>query len=111
MTQIRSNDPSSMERARKIACETLAGDYDLLLACRDLANLRERLPGVADDLMDTFVGVASEIDDLAVGAERNHWADESLRAKDIEAANYRERVKGVVTEALRELLAALGGRH
>jgi hypothetical protein len=98
-----------MQRAREIALRTLAGDYDLLLACRDLSSLREQLPGVAEDVMDIFIAVASEIDDLPIGAERSHWAAESLAAKDIEANDYRARVREVVTGALQELLGSLGG--
>ncbi|MFL6603185.1 MAG: DUF2489 domain-containing protein [Steroidobacteraceae bacterium] len=109
MTQPSLNDASSMQRAREIALRTLAGDYDLLLACRDLSSLRGRLPGVSDGLMDVFLGVASEVDDLPIGAERNHWSAESLKRKDIEANDYQERVREVVTGALQGLLAALGG--
>lgn len=109
MTQVRLNDPLTTERAKEIARRTLDGGYDLLLACRDLASLRERLPRVADDLMNIFIGVASEVDELPIGAERKHWATETLRAKDIEAADYRELVRVTVTEALQGLLVALGG--
>lgn len=109
MTQVGVNDLLSTERAKEIARRTLDGDYDLLLACHELANLRERLPRVADDVMNTFVGVASEVNDLPIGAERKHWAAEALRSKDIEAADYRERVRDVVRDALQELLVALGG--
>ncbi len=51
------------ERAKEIARRVLDYGYDPLLACRDLAEFRGRLPGVADEIMDTFVGVASEVDD------------------------------------------------
>lgn len=100
-----------MERAKEIARRVLGDGYDPLLACRDLAQLRERLPGVGDEIMDTFIGVASEVDDLPIGPEREHWAAEALKAKDVEAADYRERVRAVVEESLRGLLASLGGRH
>jgi hypothetical protein len=99
------------ERAKEIAIKVLAGGYDLLLACRELADLRGRLPSVADDVMDTFTGVASEVDDLPIGTEREHWAADALRSKDIEAADYRERVKDAVAKALQELLMALAERH
>jgi hypothetical protein len=98
-------------RAKEIARRVLGDGYDPLLACRELAQLRQRLPGVADEIMDTFIGVDSEIDDLPIGLEREHWAAEALKAKDVEAAGYRERVRPVVEESLRRLLASLGGRH
>lgn len=108
MTHPSANESFSIERVREIAHKTLDGDYDLLLACRDLASSRKQLLGIAGDLMDVFVGVASEVDDLPIGPERKNWATEALRLKDIEAANYREQVKDVVTNALHELLAMLG---
>ncbi|MCP5320829.1 MAG: hypothetical protein H7A12_08400 [Pseudomonadales bacterium] len=98
-----------MERAKEIARRVLSDGYDPLLACRDLARLRPRLPGVADDIMNTFIGVASEVDDLPIGPERKHWAADALKAKDVEAANYRERIRAVVEKSLRGLLASLGG--
>lgn len=108
MTLERKGDMSPSERAKEIACGVLGGGHDLLLACRDLAGLRGQLPEVVDEIMDTFAGVASEVDDLPIGIERAHWSAEALRAKDVEAAEYRERVRKVVEEALRKLLVALG---
>ncbi len=93
-----------MQSAREIALRTLAGDCDPLVACRSLSKFQDRLPGVAARVMDVFVGVASEIDDLPLGPERANWATVPLAAKDLEAAEYRERVRGVVSDALRELL-------
>jgi hypothetical protein len=101
------NEPYSTERAREIARRTLDGDYDLLLACRDLASLRPGIPCVADNLMDVFVGVASEIDGLPIGAERRHWAAEALKSKDARVVDYRERVRSGVMTALQKLLVAL----
>ncbi len=100
-----------MERAMEIAHRTLNGEYDPLLACRNLADLRDRLPSVPSETMDVFVGVASEVDGLPIGAERKQWAAEALRSKDIEAADYRERVRATVEEALHGLLKSLGGWH
>ncbi len=100
-----------MERAKEIARSVLGEGYDPLLACRDLAQLRQRLPGVADEIMDTFVGVASEVDDLPIGSEREHWAAAALKLKDTEAAEYRERVRAVFEDSLRRLLMSLSGSH
>jgi hypothetical protein len=100
------------ERAREIAKKVLAGQYDPLLACRELIDLREQLPGMADEVMDVFRAVDSEVDGLPIGPERAHWNTESLRVKDLEAANYRERVRSQVAAALRELLEVIGNeRH
>lgn len=100
------SDALLMERARDIAKKALDGEYDLLLACRDLAGLRARFPAIPADALDTFDGVASEVDGLPIGPERVYWNAEALRLKDIEAADYRTRVGGSVKAALRILLRA-----
>lgn len=107
MMQELERDVPPTERAKDIARRVLDDGYDPLLACRDLAQLRGRLPGVADEIMNTFIGVASEVDDFPIGSEREHWAVDALRSKDAEAADYRERVRAVVEESLRDLLASL----
>jgi hypothetical protein len=108
MTLVRSNDSRAVKRAKEIAHKTLLGNYDLLLACRDIADIRRDLPLVADDLIDTFVGVASEVDDLPLGPERTYWAAEALGPKDARAENYRGRIRLVVVDALQKLLVTLG---
>jgi len=107
MTDDHVNDPESLERARQIAKRALNGKHDLLLACRDLAALRAQLPALPEDALDTFVAVASEVDDLPIGSERQHWAADALKRKDAEAQEYRERVRGAVTDALQKLLTVL----
>jgi hypothetical protein len=96
------------ERARQIAKTVLGGEYDPLLACRELADLREELSAVADEVMDVFVAVDSEVDGLPIGSERAHWNTELLRVKDFEATNYREQVRGQIEEALQRLLEVIG---
>ncbi|MBY0493556.1 MAG: hypothetical protein K2Y23_05035 [Cyanobacteria bacterium] len=98
----------AVARARQIAKRVLGGEDDPLLACRELADMREELSDVADEVVDVFVAVASEIDDLPIGRERVHWATQSLREKDLEAADYRARVIVQVDEALRRLLETTG---
>lgn len=76
--------------------------YDPLLACRELIDIREQLLSVVpDEVMDLFVAVESEVDTLPIGPERAYGAEESLRVRDQQAANYRERVRGEVKKALR----------
>jgi hypothetical protein len=106
MTRERSIEQSAINRAKDVATRTLKRDYDLLLACRELASLRGQLP-ISDDIMDTFAGVASEVDDLPIGPEREHWSARSLKLKDAEASEYRERIRVPVERALRELLITL----
>ncbi len=107
MTRKLEDGAPPTELAKEIARGVLDEGCDPLLACRALVQLRLRLPEVADDIMDTFVGVASEIDDLPVGSEREHWAAAALKSKDAEAEDYRERVRAVVADSLRRLLVSL----
>jgi hypothetical protein len=102
-----SNNPFFVDRAKEIAAKSLSGGYDLLLACRDLADMRDELPCVPGELMDVFVGIASETDGMPIGREREHWATEPLRLKDLEAGDYRNRVRDIVAKALRELVLIL----
>jgi hypothetical protein len=74
---------TAIERARQIAKKVLEGQYDPLLACRELDDIREELPGVANEVMDVFVAVASEVDGIPLGPERAYWNVESLRKKDL----------------------------
>lgn len=108
MMRAGQNDSLAEARARHLALQTLGGDYDLLLACRELSGLEGQLPGVPRDTMSVFAGVASEIDDLPVGSERSYWAEDALKKKDAEAQEYRNRVSEVVINALQELLVAIG---
>ena len=79
--------------ARQTAKRVLEGQYDPLLACRDLANIEEELSAVVPrEVMDVFIAVSSEVDEFPIGPERVHWAAESLRVKDLEAAKYRSQV-------------------
>jgi hypothetical protein len=107
MSTNQVNDANAVECARELARKTLAGELDPLLACREMAVLRTRLPSVPDSVMDTFVGVASEVDDLPLRSDRQHWAPAALNARDAEAADYRVRVKDVVLTAMKELVGAI----
>jgi hypothetical protein len=96
----------AVQRARQIAKNVLGGQHDPLLACREIADIREQLLAVADDVMDVFVAVASEVDGIPLGPERSYWNIEALRKKDLDAAEYRAQVRSIVADALRALLEA-----
>lgn len=97
----------AVARARQTAKKVLEGQYDPLLACRELANIEEELSAILPrEVMDVFIAVSSEVDDLPIGPERVHWAAESLRVKDLEAAKYRSQVGSRIGEALHGLLGA-----
>lgn len=110
MHELKDGVPPA-ERAKEIARGVLDGGYDPLLACRDLAQLRGQLPEVSDEIMDTFDGVSSEVDELPIGSEREYWSSDTLKPKDVQATDYRERVRAVVVRALRQLLVSLDERH
>src|SRR5688500_3138258 len=99
---------NAIERARQIAKNVLGGQYDPLVACREIADIRAELPTVSDEVMEVFAVVASECDGLPIGPERTYWSAESLLVKDREAAIYRAEVRSEVEEALKDLLVATG---
>jgi len=101
----------AIERARQIAKKVLAGEYDPLLACREIAMMKEDLTVVPDDVMTGFRGIDSEVDGLPLGPERAYWDKDSLREKDLGAARYREQVRQGIQEDMRALLKAIGDDH
>lgn len=100
-------DDHAVERALEIARETLAGELDPLIACREIASMRLQLSLVPDAVMDVFVAVASEVDDLPLGLEREHWSRDSLSDRDVEASDYRSRVEDIVLVSMREIISFL----
>ena len=102
-----SVDDVAITIVREIARKALENDYDILLAARDICDLRHRLPTMPGHTMDPIVGVAEEAADLPLGNERQHWAADALRAKDELAADYRGRVTTIMKQALLELISTL----
>lgn len=68
------DEPSSIRRVGAVARNALVGGYDVLLACHELADLKEALPCVPDETMNAFVGFRFGGDGLPVGDERRHYA-------------------------------------
>lgn len=95
-----------IQRARQIAKKVLAGEYDPLLACREIVMMKEDLTVVPDEVMTGFRGIDSEVDGLPLGHERGYWDKEALREKDFIATKYREQVREAILEDLRMLLEA-----
>jgi hypothetical protein len=104
MKVINIHGDEPIQRAIQIVRAALDGDYDLLIACRDLTSLRRWLPGFAGDAMDIFAAVATEIDGFPIGAERELWAKEPLKLKDAVIADYRAVMTDLVRNALQEFL-------
>ena len=95
-----------IQRARQIAKKVLAGEYDPLLACREIVMMKEDLTVVPDEVMTGFRGIDSEVDGLPLGHERAYWDKEALRENDLIATKYREQVREAILEDLRMLLEA-----
>jgi hypothetical protein len=95
------------KRALAITKRALDGEYDLLLACRDLKDLREHLRGVPEDVIDILIAVESELDASPIGFERRNWSLDALKAQDVKTDRYREQVRNTVMEALRRLVSTL----
>lgn len=57
MAQNCDDRVKALNSAKNIARCVLEEGCDPLLACRDLAQLRHRLFGVSDEIMNVFVGV------------------------------------------------------
>jgi hypothetical protein len=101
----------AVERARQIAKRVLAGEYDPLLACREIAMMKEDLTVVPEDVMTGFRAIDSEVDGLPLGPERAYWDKEALRERDLRAARYREQARKGIEEDLLALLDATGNDH
>lgn len=92
-----------LSRAKLLARSIINDEVDLLIACRDLAGMRDQLAFLPESVIDVVVAVSSETDGLPLGGERTFWNAENLKEKDAEAADYRERVRSVVKSAAKEL--------
>ncbi len=90
------------EQVLDLVRQAQSGKVGLLLAVREahgilweLANL-EKEPESADVML--LKGVESECDGLPLGSERQHWAEESLREKDVQAERYATQVRDEVLQ-------------
>jgi hypothetical protein len=97
----------AITRARQVAKRVLQDHYDPLLACRDIMDISNGLSAVPREVMLVFETVESEVDTYPIGAEREYWAEDALRALDVKAEHYRARVRSEVEHAMRALLDAL----
>lgn len=98
------NDRGALRRARQIAEEALGGQRDFLLACHDLAAMRSKISCLPDSVLDVFVAVSSEVDDLSIGSEWQFLSSEVRKGVEANIREYRERVRFIVIDALGKLL-------
>lgn len=97
----------SEKAARDLAERVVRGTIDPLAACIEVTRWRPHLEQVPEDLWDVFAGVASELDGLPIGEERQNWERRALEVRDAKADQYRASVGRTVTEAFRQLLLLL----
>lgn len=83
---ILSNDIRTFDGCEAIAAVSFALDE------RELA-----------DILRTFEVAAGEVDDLPTGDPRLLWVAEALKGKDLQAAEYEQRIRGEVETACRLL--------
>lgn len=94
----------------EIAWRAVAGEIDMLEACRGIVRRHRALEGAdADDpAFTTLTAIDSETDDLPVGDERASWDPTTLTKKDDEMKRYVQRVKVPILDACRSIIARLG---
>src|SRR6266849_501318 len=70
------------------------GAVGIAVGSTQIAPLVHRLdqPNLEDALL-SFIGVASEVDDLPIGRERDLWDRDALAVKDRQLADYESRIK------------------
>ncbi len=83
------------------------GGARLLDACRRIASLEHELDFVPQVVLDTIVGVASELDDIPQEGDMALWEATALRAKIESRDRYLNEVGPVLSRRFRELRECL----
>ena len=92
------------QRIAEIALRILSGEVRPLLGAQMLDYFLHPLEKEVDwEIVRLMKGIASEVDGLPLGQERQYWADQALREKDRLADSYEERVGPAIVEAARKL--------
>jgi hypothetical protein len=90
--------------ALDIARKAMNGEISLLLAVRQINSaphgLPERERKIRNEDFIFFKAVSSECDELPLGTERQYWAPESLREKDLRAQSYEQKIREDILSAL-----------
>ena len=93
-----------LEMALRIASDVLDGKVDIISGCRRILTYRSRVRGVSDEAWDVVTAIASETDDVPLGAVRDAWDADALATKDADAAAYVERIRPAAREAFAEIV-------
>jgi hypothetical protein len=95
------------QRVAQIAREMLTGMTDLVSGCRSILLLRHNIGVTESPALDTISAIESETDDYPIGPAREAYSAELLKRLDAEIAEYLNRVRSVLLEACKELIAEI----
>jgi hypothetical protein len=96
---------TSLERVKRIAMQALSGEIHMFLACRKISYETINLENLPREITVVFDGIASEIDGLPIGDERQHWDPVALLEQDKEIERYLAEVGPVLRESMEKLIA------
>jgi hypothetical protein len=100
-------DPDHRAALRTIATDFLDGRMLPLETASALATLEDGAPGDLRALMTTMVAVASETDDIPLGARRELWHRDVRVREDQKHNEAQHRAEPMVREACEHLLRRL----
>jgi hypothetical protein len=102
-------------RILQLVNDATEGKIGLLLAVRQIVPVLHGSQSIEKRIkpedFNFLVGVSSECDELPLGDERQHWAPESLREKDLQANEYEARIGGDVRSTLARISNSLLQTH
>ena len=85
----------------------LNGQVGVIEGSRNLAALSRKFSADKRERFLLFIGIDSESDNLAIGPERQYWAEEALVKQDTEIENAEDYYKEDVFNACRALISLL----
>jgi len=87
-------------RIVEISQSVLSGRINVLPAAREISGLLHQIESeIESEDQLLFAGIASETDDLPIGTERQHWAEEAFAVKEVAIARYESVCRPLITAA------------
>jgi hypothetical protein len=96
---------ASLGRAKIIAVQALRGEIHMFWACIKISNELINLQNFPREITVIFAGIASEIDGLPIGDERQYWDPAALLEQDNETERYLAEVGPTLRKAMEKLIA------
>ena len=103
-----TNEQSWRRNCRRIVArcgDLLDGRIGVIAAAQQLSKLRHWVRADDDPDFQIFIAIESESDHLPTGNERQHWAPDALKTKDVEIREIEEFHRAGALEAARKLQA------